>query len=360
MGRSGISLVFQVDIAVNGKSVSFNMKVGDAGEAFFVFETDSDVPDDLITSPLLEPTQSVSPDLPPAGDFGRFGTRNRSGDFIDDGLGQEPDFLDLNAASTSLSGEGLKTSASSNLESPSHKPIPFPSLHTTSALSPDHPHHTSVSLPQSSATSDEYSWEWGGFPQRAQTHMSDTHSGTAPLKTAHGTETDEHLVLSQSGEFQRSKSLPPDLERDLTEEVPSILLQSDEQLNEQELLSDVETGFDHDPMLGRERGSWARWWRRDNRHSRRVDGRSDRPALQSAASASLPSVSFVCLSILAILITSTQKRKHRKLLLPMCRPKTSARLILPCIRYLPQSYVPVCLPRFLEDNQRCGTRRHSD
>lgn len=269
----------------------FNMKVGEAGEAFFVFETDSDVPDDLITSPLLEPTQPVSPDPPPAGDFGRFGTRNRSDDLIDDGLGQEPDFLDLNASSTSLSGEVLKTSASSSLASPSHKPVLFPSLHP----SPDHPHHTSVSLPRSSDTSDEYSWEWGGFPQRSQIHMEDTHSGTA------GTETDEQLVVSQPGEFQRSKSLPPELERDLAEEVPSISLQSDEQLNEQELLSDVETGFDHDPMLGRERGSWTRWWRRDNR----VDGRS----LQSAASVPLPTVSFVCPSLLAILITSTQKER---------------------------------------------------
>jgi phosphatidate phosphatase LPIN len=32
------------------------MKIGDAGEAFFVFETDEDVPDELITSPLLQPT----------------------------------------------------------------------------------------------------------------------------------------------------------------------------------------------------------------------------------------------------------------------------------------------------------------
>jgi len=295
-----------VDIAVNGKSVPFNMKVGEAGEAFFVFETDSDVPDDLITSPLLEPTQLVLSDPPPAGDFGRFGTRNRSGDFTDDELGQEPDFLDLNAPSTSLSAEVLKTSASSNLAPPSHKPIPFPSLHPPSALSPEHPHHTSVSLSRSPATSDEYSWEWGEFPQRSQIQMEDTHSGTAPLKTARGTETDEQVVVSQLGEFQRSKSLPPELERDLTEKVPSILLQSSEQLNEQELLSDVETGFDHDPMLGREHGSWARWWRRDNRHTRRVDGRSDRPPLQSASSPFLI-VSFICPSILAILITSTKK-----------------------------------------------------
>ena len=336
------------------------MKVGEAGEAFFVFETDGDVPDDLITSPLLEPTQPVSPDPPPAEDFGRFGTRNRSGDVIDDGLGQEPDFLDLNAPSMSLSGEVLKTSASSNPASPSPKPIPFPTLHPSPALSPDHPHHTPVPLPQCPATSDEYSWEWGGFPQRAQTHLADTHSGTA-VKSARGTETNEQLIVSQSGEYQRSKSLPPELECDLTEEVPSISLQSDEQLNDQELLSDVETGFDHDPMLGRERGSWARWWRRDNRHSRRVDERSDRPPLQSAASASLLSVSFVCHSTIAILITSTQKRMHRELLPPMSRLKTSAHMILPSTPYphLPQSYVPVCLPRFPENDQRCGMRSHS-
>lgn len=34
------------------------MKVGDAGEAFFVFETQEDVPDDLMTSPLISPVDS--------------------------------------------------------------------------------------------------------------------------------------------------------------------------------------------------------------------------------------------------------------------------------------------------------------
>jgi hypothetical protein len=64
------------------------MKIGDAGEAFFVFETDADVPDDLITSPLLQPTQPVSPDPLPLGDTS------------DEAVGQEPDFLDLNAPSS--------------------------------------------------------------------------------------------------------------------------------------------------------------------------------------------------------------------------------------------------------------------
>jgi len=97
---------------VNGKAVPFNMKIGEAGEVFFVFETDVDVPDDLITSPLLEPTEFVSPDPVPLEDFGRFGARDRS--FTDDGISQEPDFLDLDAPSTSLSEEAPKTSPSSN------------------------------------------------------------------------------------------------------------------------------------------------------------------------------------------------------------------------------------------------------
>jgi len=48
------------------------MKIGEAGEAFFVFETDEDVPDELMTSPLLkatEPTQE--PEANPR--TGRFG-----------------------------------------------------------------------------------------------------------------------------------------------------------------------------------------------------------------------------------------------------------------------------------------------
>jgi hypothetical protein len=103
-----------VVITVNGKAVPFNMKIGEAGEAFFVFETDIDVPDDLITSPLLEPTELVSPDRVPLGDFGRFGARDRRGSFTDGGISQEPDFLDLDAPSTPLSGEDSKAISSSN------------------------------------------------------------------------------------------------------------------------------------------------------------------------------------------------------------------------------------------------------
>lgn len=35
----------------------FSMKVGETGEAFFVFETDEDVPPDLLTSPVVGPSE---------------------------------------------------------------------------------------------------------------------------------------------------------------------------------------------------------------------------------------------------------------------------------------------------------------
>jgi len=102
----------QVDIAVNGKAMLFNMKIGEAGEAFFVFETDGDVPDDLITSPLLEPTQRPSVESPPSEYIGGSGA---GGSLTDDVVGQEPDFLDLDAPSTLPPMTVSKSPLSSNL-----------------------------------------------------------------------------------------------------------------------------------------------------------------------------------------------------------------------------------------------------
>jgi len=44
-------------LTVNSNPVPFFMKVGEAGEAFFVVETEEDVPDELLTSPLLGATE---------------------------------------------------------------------------------------------------------------------------------------------------------------------------------------------------------------------------------------------------------------------------------------------------------------
>ncbi|KAM0756367.1 LNS2-domain-containing protein [Meredithblackwellia eburnea MCA 4105] len=69
----------KVRIMVNDTKIPFYMKVGETGEAFFVFETDADVPEDLQTSPLAGPVSD---------DEGRGG---------EDGPG-EPDDFDLDAA----------------------------------------------------------------------------------------------------------------------------------------------------------------------------------------------------------------------------------------------------------------------
>jgi phosphatidate phosphatase LPIN len=87
------------------------MKIGEAGEAFFVFETDDDVPEDLITSPILQPTRpEEGTDIP----TDRFGARQDPDEpenrvHPDDATEtpapeqttvEEPEFLDLNAEPT--------------------------------------------------------------------------------------------------------------------------------------------------------------------------------------------------------------------------------------------------------------------
>ena len=46
--------MLQVDIEINGEPVSLQMKLGDAGEAFFVEEVDND-PSEFGTSPVPSP-----------------------------------------------------------------------------------------------------------------------------------------------------------------------------------------------------------------------------------------------------------------------------------------------------------------
>ncbi|KAI7629288.1 hypothetical protein KC322_g23211, partial [Hortaea werneckii] len=45
----------KVEFRVNGEVVNYPMKLGEGGEAFFVFETDERVPEALRTSPVVSP-----------------------------------------------------------------------------------------------------------------------------------------------------------------------------------------------------------------------------------------------------------------------------------------------------------------
>lgn len=53
----------KVEFKVNGETRDFPMKLGEGGEAFFVFETSSSVPEALQTSPLVSP--ATSPQVQP-------------------------------------------------------------------------------------------------------------------------------------------------------------------------------------------------------------------------------------------------------------------------------------------------------
>ncbi|KAK5060202.1 hypothetical protein LTR84_010087 [Exophiala bonariae] len=59
----------KVEFKVNGAKQNYAMKLGDGGEAFFVFETSNDIPEDLQTSPLVSPASSPpvsASDRPPS------------------------------------------------------------------------------------------------------------------------------------------------------------------------------------------------------------------------------------------------------------------------------------------------------
>ncbi|KAG9544593.1 LNS2-domain-containing protein, partial [Aureobasidium melanogenum] len=74
----------KVEFKVNDERRDFPMKLGEGGEAFFVFETSSSVPEALQTSPLVSPAQS--PDFKSA----------------ESSALAEPDSLDLNSLSATL------------------------------------------------------------------------------------------------------------------------------------------------------------------------------------------------------------------------------------------------------------------
>ncbi len=70
----------KVEFKVNGAKQDYSMKLGEGGEAFFVFETTENIPQSLQTSPLVSPASS--PPFPST----RPGTPSL----------QEPETLDLN------------------------------------------------------------------------------------------------------------------------------------------------------------------------------------------------------------------------------------------------------------------------
>ena len=77
---SAFDSIIQVEFQVNGVKQDYAMKLGEGGEAFFVFETAEDIPASLQTSPLVSPAGSP---------------KHGSEENLPSSL-QEPEYLDLN------------------------------------------------------------------------------------------------------------------------------------------------------------------------------------------------------------------------------------------------------------------------
>ena len=101
-----------MEFKVNGVKQDYSMKLGEGGEAFFVFETSDEIPEGLQTSPLVSPTTSPR----------AFSAQDPAPSFL-----QEPDYLDLTTTGTkkrpsssvfqgkSVSAPGLEQRAQSEL-----------------------------------------------------------------------------------------------------------------------------------------------------------------------------------------------------------------------------------------------------
>ena len=48
-------------LKVNDSEIAYPMKLGEAGEAFFVFETEHEVPEEFQTSPLMQAADTSKP-----------------------------------------------------------------------------------------------------------------------------------------------------------------------------------------------------------------------------------------------------------------------------------------------------------
>ena len=143
----------KVNVFVNGNPIPFNMKIGEAGEAFFVFETDDDVPADLITSPILQPT--VPDDAQDSLSTSNIPLLN-------------PPLMQTQSAghSSNLPSPYLSPSPSPSPSSspPSYSYLPSDNRATSEPPPDTNPVGDTIPLP-SIPQRQEYSWEWGAFPQ---------------------------------------------------------------------------------------------------------------------------------------------------------------------------------------------------
>ncbi|KAI9892958.1 MAG: Nuclear elongation and deformation protein 1 [Vezdaea aestivalis] len=114
----------KVEFVVNNVKQSYSMKLGEGGEAFFIFETLDDIPEGLQTSPLVSPATSPqnvatsgsnTPTLQEP-DFFNLDTSDKRQDGVDDNMASVPILSQGNRALTDL-GSFTPLSQSPNEES---------------------------------------------------------------------------------------------------------------------------------------------------------------------------------------------------------------------------------------------------
>ena len=169
----------KVEFIVNGTKQNYAMKLGEGGEAFFVFETAETIPQSLQTSPLASPASS--PPLAPERD-----RSNSTGSL------QEPDFLQLDA-------DTGKPKSSSPLR-PLPSVISRPSVVVSPlATSPE----LSVSQPSSRG------WQGSHKQPSSEEVLPTTARLHPPSRSITDESNDESQDLDSEGRTQRPRSPPP-------------------------------------------------------------------------------------------------------------------------------------------------------
>lgn len=149
----------KVDFIINGKMTNLPMKLGDGGEAFFVFEAskDVDVPSDLITSPVLSAASSPSSSPP-------------SSPKKNDSSLQEPEYLDITQSAPDLSkpvhpGEFNPMSSSPTLAEPAMSPSREATLEKVYNLSKK---LTKINIPTTVAHNGDLFLDMDGYKSNAK------------------------------------------------------------------------------------------------------------------------------------------------------------------------------------------------
>ncbi|PLW08431.1 hypothetical protein PCASD_21435 [Puccinia coronata f. sp. avenae] len=143
----------KVRILINGEPAPFSMKIGDTGEAFFVFETDvEDLPDDLQTSPLVSPVlKSTQTPSASAQDSTNQQELETVPDFADLGEPQLESSQARRNSSTPQKGQTDPPTALTDNKRNSTEPLPDETVHEEKPHDPKHSN-------QPDLTSDENSW----------------------------------------------------------------------------------------------------------------------------------------------------------------------------------------------------------